>query len=241
MNVKNLLTERMDYSPLPLNQLHIRMILSIENALRIAWNRINADVTFKPILDTGNEDSITTLIQSELEDLRHSMTAAGYHESIFAMTERGGEYINYNADHIKKSPDLIFRIKTKRSGLVPRMNIYDGIFVECKLITKTATVNDYVQNGLQRFVDGEYAWAVKQGLMMAYVRTPQELPATLDDYFIKHKTSNHFNLVSNLDVCSHSPAKPKVFTSQHGRNWAYPTKGSPGDIDIRHIWLNVET
>ncbi len=231
--------DMLDYSSLPLNHLPIRMILSIENALRIAWSRISADASFRPILDTGNEDSITTLIQSELEELRHSKAAPGYHESVFVMTERGGEYINYNANNIKKSPDLIFRIKTKRPGLPPRMNIYDGIFVECKLITKTATVNDYVQNGLQRFIDGEYAWAVKQGLMMAYVRTTQELPATLDDYFIKHKASNHINLISNLAVCTHSLATPEVFTSKHARSWAYPTKASPGDIDIRHIWLNV--
>lgn len=240
MNVKHLLTERLDYSQLPLNQLPVRMILSIENALRIAWDRIKSNASFKPILDNGNEDSITTLIESELEELRHSKTALGYHESIFAITQRGSEFINYNADHIKKSPDLVFRLKSKRTGLPPKMNIYDGIFVECKLITDSATVNNYVQKGLQRFVDGEYAWAVKQGLMMAYVRTTQELPTALDDYFIKHKASNSYNLVSNLAACSHSLATPKVFTSKHGRSWAYPTKTSPGDIDIRHMWLKVE-
>jgi hypothetical protein len=240
MSVKHLLTERLDYSQLPLNQLPVRMILSIENALRIAWSRINADAKSKPILNTGNEDEITALIQSELEELRHSKSAAGYHESVFAMTERGSELISYNANHIKKSPDLIFRLKSKRPGLPPRLNIYDGIFVECKLITKSATVNDYVQNGLQRFVDGEYAWAVQQGLMMAYVRTTQDLPTTLDDYFVKHKTANNFNLISNLVACNLSIASPKVFTSKHGRSWTYPSTTSPGDIDVRHIWLNVE-
>ncbi len=239
MNVKNLLTERLDYSQLPLNHLPIRMILAIENALRVAWSRVSADDKLKPVLEQGNEDSITALIQSELEELRQSNSAGLYKEAIFNLTERGSQLINYNAKNIKKSPDLIFRIKNKRPGLSPRLNIYDGIFVECKLITKTATVSDYIQNGLQRFVDGDYAWAVGQGLMMAYVRTSQVLPETLDAYFIKNNKTNKYNLISDITACNASDSKPPTFITKHNRGWNYPTNTPPGDIDIRHIWLSV--
>ncbi len=48
---------------------------------------------------------------------------------------------------------------------------HDALFVECKPIDKThAAGGKYCDDGLCRFVDGDYAWAMEEGLMLGYAR-----------------------------------------------------------------------
>ena len=47
----------------------------------------------------------------------------------------------------------------------------DALFVECKLVGKAHPVGSfYCNKGISRFVDGDYGWAMQEGMMLGYVR-----------------------------------------------------------------------
>jgi len=128
------------------------------------------------------------------------------------------------------------------------MSTYDAVFAECKIVGPgPKNMRWYVSGGLIKFVNGDYAWAMPDAMMIGYVRTSQQLPEPLTDYF-KKKTKGEFNsTVYNLlgapIMCSQSNTRTvyRVCRTEHTRQWGYPLDGKrkPGNITIRHLWLEI--
>ena len=58
----------------------------------------------------------------------------------------------------------------KRDHLCVRSS-QDALFAECKPVDSAHPIaKHYCEGGIQRFVDGEYGWAMQEGMMIAYVR-----------------------------------------------------------------------
>lgn len=75
---------------------------------------------------------------------------------------------------VRKS-DIMFKLAgSKRPGV--SKGIRDTIFVECKILQsgsngKSRNVAAYCDDGIHRFVEGAYASWMREGMMVAYVRT----------------------------------------------------------------------
>ena len=69
-----------------------------------------------------------------------------------------------DGSHIEKRPDLTLYL-TSRNPNFP-------LVVECKIIDRRTRkgVDLYCEEGLRRFIDGEYAWTNSEAVMLAYVR-----------------------------------------------------------------------
>jgi hypothetical protein len=160
---------------------------------------------------------------------------AGYDCNTFERPQISAEYLRLDG-RIRK-PDIVFAL----SG-IPRPGsgdgLYDGLFVECKIIDSgSRTVAEYCRNGLNRFVDGSYAWRMREGMMLAYVRTSQSLPADLDNSLVSSTHKVLLNVVGELKPCSLTHSLPQVFISTHERHWSYIDGGIPGPIEVRHLWV----
>ena len=60
------------------------------------------------------------------------------------------------------------------------------MFVEAKLVSPKHPMGYYVSTGLQRFLNGDYAWAMPQAMLLGYCRaTSQVLPDSLADHFAR--------------------------------------------------------
>ena len=82
--------------------------------------------------------------------------------------------MNYNGGKISKKPDLVFRLRREyRTDWDQRQ---DAVFAECKPVDKKHRLNENYcavgkdTSGIERFVIGDYAWAMEQAFLIAYVR-----------------------------------------------------------------------
>ena len=67
-------------------------------------------------------------------------------------------------------PDLVFNLKRNHQSV---LSSQDRVFIECKCIDKDKPLGTYYcKKGINRFITGDYAWAMQEALMVAYIRRP---------------------------------------------------------------------
>jgi hypothetical protein len=226
----------------PFDRRHLR---AIELALRAAWDRLHRDPVKSRLLSSENEVNISHLLREELDELRHLERGGvpGYFHQYFE-TPRLGAEIKTQGGKIRK-PDIVFGLcGAKRPGVSKTTR--DGIFVECKILERrgSRTLTEYCNDGLQRFVDGDYAAWMREGMMLAYVRSSDVLPNNLAP---RLSSTAALACTGPLVKCTLTRVAPRVYISVHKRGWTYSEgndrdgagKKSPGPIEVRHLWLHV--
>ena len=158
----------------PLHEVHLRFIAEV---LTRAWSDLLGER--RSILLFGSETEVNSLIESRLnalidEDELWSLLARS--------VARGRETLSYDGSHLEKRPDLSIHL-TDRSPSFP-------LIVECKVIDARSrrTVDLYCDDGLLRFVRGEYGWATREAFMLAYVRDGSTISSCLAPFLIKSRT-----------------------------------------------------
>lgn len=226
---------------LPHPTLGIIVRRTIEDAIRIAWQRLRTEELPKRInLATASEVKFTARLVKILNKLRDVPDEAlrNFSSSMFQVVVRGGEVESFDGKHLEKRPDMVFRLIQPRPGIAS--SEYDGLFVECKVVDVKHPLSSYCKQGLRRFLDGEYAWAMQEALMVAYVRGGWTVPEKLAPYLKKH--SSAYAIVEMLAPrVGEGPAKPQVLVSAHARTWSYPGGETPGKIEVAHLWLDAES
>ena len=234
---------------LPHQPMDIRLLIAIEEGIRCAWKIIVGDeAKHTEMLDTKcKEVDITVDLEFALDRALQEASCSVFTDLHFVAPKRGVECVNFNGERLEKRPDLMFCLKDRRPGI--DLSNYDAVFAECKVVDTKSSKNMgwYVKGGLSKFVQGDYAWAMPDALMIAYVRTTQKLPESLTEYFSK-KTGGIFNsvvynLIEEPKICKQSNSRTiyRVCRTQHERHWGYPPDGkrNPGNITIRHLWLEI--
>ena len=230
-------TEKVEYK-YPHPPLDIRILLVVEDAVRFAWKILKKDQTVEIGLSIASEKQITIALLDTLEKLRQTKIIAGFDSRNFETVIREGNLANYNGKHPDKEPDLVFRLCEIREGTE---KLQDGIITECKPIDTTHTVGSkYCKEGIKRFVDGDYAWAMQSGMMVGYVSGNYTIYPKLSDP-LKTDKKGIYNTKKMPYICPQSKRlkkEPTVYITIHKRKWEYPQTGDKApDIKIRHIWL----
>jgi hypothetical protein len=161
---------------LPHPAVPMRLILATHAALSFAFDILRAE-GFK--LAEAKEDDITRRVQALLEDrLLGSREVAGFDRRRFRNVVRAPEISNHDGTHPAKKPDLVlFLLRRERQGAKPSQ---DGLFAECKPIDDSHPIGQhYCDQGIARFVKGEYGWSMQDGLMIGYVRGERTLAQSL--------------------------------------------------------------
>lgn len=221
--------------PHPDFDLSVKLI--IEEAFRVAWNHLVKNQNeFDINLNTDIEDKISERLQQILENLRTDKSIYGFTPRIFETVTRGQNLRNYNGKRLNMQPDIVFRFSDCRDGV---NSLQDGIFVECKPIDDDHTTGQaYCAEGIVRFVDGDYAWAMPCGMMVGYVRNSCTISQHLDSTLKKEEYS-YLYTATFPEECSKSKSNPCAYITEHQRKWVYPNGKNPGNIVIRHLWLRV--
>lgn len=190
-------------------------------------------------LATAQEDEVTNALFAVVEnDLRRNGSIPGFNANTFDPVVRHAKVVNYNFEKTKKEPDLCFRLRCDGE---PRRVIgdQDAIFVECKPVDKKHYAGShYCDDGLFRFVDGDYAWAMQDAIMLAYVRdgrSPDQhlMPAMAERV-------HRLKIVDPLRSVARAPAErgaDVLYRSRHERGFLWPDdKGPASNIWIYHLW-----
>ena len=209
-----------------------RTMLILCKVIRRAWELLSTEPPAGFTLHSADEDAITLELVEVIESrLRISGEVSGFNKVQFGKVVREPKITNFNKEHPDKMPDIFFDLKRET---YPVYSSQDGLFVECKPIDGKHPISScYCQKGLIRFVNGDYAWAMQEALMVGYVSGNypfEKLAAVLS----KEESSN-------LKTISHSPIIPSMYHSSHDRDFMWlESRGQACRISVSHLWLALK-
>jgi hypothetical protein len=239
---------RLGAASVPYPALQETMIAILEATLRAAWTETLADQPQGVDFHTASEDDISMVLADALGELCagedppfnefnewFQVVIADSTVATKAMTKVSAG--DPKTEKMKrKRPDFAFRPKHVPKGYNA---LYYALFVEAKLIESGKTMGWYCGSGLSRFVCGGYAWSMRQGMMLGYVRnTKQALPDSLNAHFERRGKVKEHCIEQFATPCAFS--KHALHESTHGRRWSYRhTHTAPSSIRVFHLWLEI--
>ena len=226
---------------LPHPRLGLPVILLIRRVLCRAFEMLRED-EFR--LAEAGEDNVTAALRAVIEnDLRQSGSVAGFNRRIYESVVRQGEVANYDGTRLGMSPDLCFKLQNDDCESRMVLAEYDALFVECKPVdAKNAAGGRYCDRGLNRFVEGDYAWAMQEGMMLAYARDGRTIADHLIPAMSEPKRMTSLATVQPPQPCDAPDATAGVqaeiiHISKHRRDFSWlHGKGQATDITIYHLW-----
>jgi hypothetical protein len=226
---------------LPHPKLGLPVILLIRRVLMRALELLREE---KFRLADATEDEVTAALRSVIENnLRESGSVAGFNKRTYEPVIRQGQWANFSGTILTKTPDLCFKLRHDGGEPRPVIPEFDALFVECKPVdSKHAAGSKYCDDGLIRFVRGDYAWAMQEGMMLAFARNGRTIakhliPAMSESARIKSLRTLELPAVATCGAAAATNAAEAINISLHAR--AFPWlhgKGQATDITIYHLW-----
>ena len=182
-------------------------------------------------VSSGGEAEVTALMQARLNRL---IQEDSLWRQLVLCVVRGAESISFDGAHLEKRPDLSIVLSSadRRFPLIAEAKILD--------VGASKTTKLYCQNGLRRFVLGEYAWANREAFMIGYVRDGSTIDPALRAFLSKAAVSDPDRyLLETLPVPVRTGTVDLAYT-RHGRSFVYSNQeppNSPGPIALWHLWL----
>lgn len=209
---------------LPLTPLHPEHLRIIIDTLFEAWTDLLA--RHSALLAREDEKAINALMETRLLAF---LDEKPIWSQIVRAVARGRETISFDGTKLEKRPDL--SIFLTRNAAFP-------LAVECKIIdppSKTAKL--YCDEGIIRFLTGEYAWAAKEAVMIGYVRGDP----TIESELAPRLTEAAYESKSGVVALGSPPQS--IGRSEHCRKFLYPSrsppKNRPGPITLWHLWVST--
>ena len=229
---------------LPHPQIMEGVLKIIENAIREAWSRVikNIDVNSMKAKD-AYEDQLTEALWKYLEEIR-LQSLSGFCPDQFESVQRESNWRDVPNSSIDKQPDLVFKFSGKpRFGVDLDSAVYDGLFVECKPIdSKHSIQGHYLNKGLSRFVDGTYAWAMQDAMMLGYTNDCFNLNRKLIPALSKLSVQQALKMSALPLPCEGDTVISDRCKTLHIREWPYQhNREKSGPIRIKHLWLGYES
>ncbi|MDR0481121.1 MAG: hypothetical protein LBG66_04465 [Gallionellaceae bacterium] len=201
-----------------------------ENLCR-AFHEMRAN--HQSVVATGSEAEVTALLVARLNAL---IEQDPFWNQLVLCVVRGNESLSVDGSHIEKRPDLSIYLsnRTRNFPLIAEAKILDSA------TSKTTTL--YCDQGLCRFLTGEYAWACQEAFMLAYVRDGSSIAGQLTPLLTKDMAqASPRYAVQTLPMPTGAKSVHDLACSQHARSFTYihqtPSPQQPGPITVWHLWL----
>lgn len=221
----------------------LALIQTIEEALIAAEKELVE--RHSSALHTAVENQITQWLDEILCEFHDDETIPGFNCDTFMLP-----HLDSPARHVhnplgRLRPDIVFYRHQNTLKVDDKKNY--GWFCECKILDETHSLRNYsFTRGLDQFISGDYAWGMPHGQMIGYVRGKQrssytpstDLKSFLFSNSIATTAGQNLYLISEPTTCSRS-SYTDILTTRHSRKFTLTNKNSPGDIEVRHIWLHL--
>ena len=228
-----------DHGPgsLPLTDLPAPQKKVVFDALREAWCRLVKAGTLHHL----DEDAITARLKEVLNHMlvEQPSPVPGFSELTFETVVRDANVAAHDGSSLDKRPDLVFRPHTRHPAAPYKE--YRGLFTECKLVGPNHRIGLYGAKGIRRFIDGEYAWAMPVGLMVAYDRYGTGVTPRLRECLARASKKPAGDPYNTSQLPTKAPrygSPPPVYMTRHQRTWTYASGGAPGELRLFHLWLS---
>jgi hypothetical protein len=226
---------------LPHPRLGLPVILLIRRVLLRAFELLREQ---KYNLAAASEDQVTAALRSTIENnLRQSGEVSGFNKRKFETVIRQGQWANHDNTRLTKAPDLFFKLRDDESEPRPVISEFEGLFIEAKPVDSTHPVGSkYCDDGLIRFVRGDYAWAMQEAMMLAYARDGRTIAGDLIPAMTEAARKASLATLQLPEGCltpaaAACPEAEAVHISEHRRNFPWPDgKGPATNISVYHLW-----
>lgn len=215
--------------PLPeVSSIHLGIIA--EGLLK-AFSDIRAQAP--AIISSGTEAEVTALLEARLNAMIEVEPLWG---QLVLCVARGKESLSFDGSHLEKRPDLSIYLSNRARSF--------PLITEAKVIDAAASKTEalYCDNGIRRFVEGDYAWGNREAFMVAYVRDGSSIGTKLTPFLSNAISQDPPGyLIEGLPIKVGSASSDLAY-SRHGRSFVYssspPGIVEPGSISIWHLWLS---
>ncbi len=230
-----------DQYHLPHPRVSLPVILFLRRVLLRAFEKLRAGDF--PLI-TEREDRVTEQLFNVLEnDLRQTGEIVGFNSTFYERVVRHAQVTNYNGQRLAKTPDLSFKLRYPGAEPRPVVSAHDALFVECKPVDANHPAGSaYCDDGLIRFVNGDYAWAMQDAMMLAYVRDGRTITGHLAPAMADSTRKTSLEIVKPLQLCpgltaAASADAEAVYFTKHLRTFPWPDgKGPATEITVYHLW-----
>jgi len=181
---------------------------------------------------TGDEAEVTALLEARLNRM---IDEDQLWRQLVAAVVRGKESLSFDGTHLEKRPDLSIHLSAR--------TLRFPLIAEAKIIDIQKGENLYCSQGIQRFLNGEYAWGGREALMIAYVRDGSTIANRLQPYLAQSDQAASYAVESaptSLQAANYDAAR-----SIHGRLFLYAHTAAPandpGPISLWHLWVDASS
>jgi hypothetical protein len=192
------------------------------------------------VLATALEKDITRQLKDILaNDLLPRGTVPGFNRVYFSYIVRDAELTSYDGKHPDKKPDIVLGLQRPDGARV--IADQDCLFVECKPVDATHSLtSEYGLEGIRRFVEGEYGWAMETAIMLAYRRGGYTIAQHLRWNLKSNSKDPRFGKPTSprkMPGSSSGPRYEALCFTKHERGFKWPVNGrSATPIVIVHSW-----
>ena len=225
-----------EWRVLPHPGIGLPVLLVVEHALCAAWDLLRTDPRAGFSLLTAEEDAVTLELHEALFDrVFNKGIVDGFDSGLFTTVEREPKVRSYDYRHPDKMPDLLVRLVGRPPGV---RNTQDGLFIECKPVdSKHAVRGHYCDKGLIRFVQGDYAWAMPNAMMVGYAKEGYTVSAKLIPTLQGWPPGGPNSVPRACPHSKGSSISEVVHLTKHARRFQYlETKQPAPDIFTRHFY-----
>lgn len=224
----------------PHDRIGVRWVLVTHLAITRAFEMIREE-GFP--LGEALENDITIKLENVLNNrVLNRGEVAGFDKGFFGKVRRV-EMVNFDGTKKSKKPDLCFDLQ--RENRVDWDQLQDALFAECKPVDKKHLLKDHYCavgkdcTGIERFIIGDYAWAMEEALMIGYVRNGYLVHPHLAES-LQDKTRNHRlgspTPVEAIETRTRGGSATVLYHTTHQRAFPWQTGGPATEIVIYHSW-----
>lgn len=236
MSILGFFTQGVTYE-LPHPPVDERTVLIIHAVIGRALDLLRTEPPPDFDLATAKEDIVTVHLQHVVENrLRKTGEVPGFDQRSFGRLWREPKVVSFDMRHLDKMPDMIFHLN--RDSLAV-LSTEDGLFVECKPVDKAHSAGqDYCDEGIRRFVDGEYAWTMQDAMMVGYTRDGRTISGHLVPALVDRQSRLAVTSAPSALACSRATNRAAgLHLSVHGRDFSWPGAwGRACAIRVYHSW-----
>lgn len=189
------------------------------------------------------ENDVTVKLENVLNNLvLNRGEVMGFDKGFFGKVRRV-EIVNHDGTKKSKKPDLCFDLQ--REDRTDWDQLQDALFAECKPVDKKHRLDNHYCavekdcTGIERFVIGDYAWAMEEALMIGYVRDGFSIQPHLRESLKSDSKKIKLGTPSPLRAIEAKDSKGGVSTvyhSDHKRAFVWRDGRPATPITLYHSW-----
>ncbi len=229
----------------PHDRIGVRWVLVAHLAVTRAFEMIREEGW--SLKDRG-ENEITTKLESTLRNNIHNRGEVnGFDKNFFTLVTRGSEVVNFDGVKISKKPDLVFHLK--RDDRIEWDQTQDALFAECKPVDKLHSLSGHYCavgkdcTGIERFVIGDYAWAMEEALMIGYTRDGFSIFPHLANSLKDKKRNAKLGFpseIGSIDTKNEAGTTTTVYHTTHQRTFVWRGSRNATPIVLYHSWHSCD-